>query len=60
MARIAKEMDPTRLVHYEGDFEAEVTDVYLTTKRELMDGFYPVESSVPSEKHKPFPILDRC
>ena len=28
MARIAKEMDPTRLVHYEGDFEAEVTDVY--------------------------------
>lgn len=30
MARIAKEMDPTRLVHYEGDFEAEVTDVYST------------------------------
>ncbi|GEU13583.1 beta-galactosidase subunit alpha [Enterococcus faecalis] len=30
MACIAKEMDPTRLVHYEGDFEAEVTDVYST------------------------------
>ncbi|MDN3020215.1 beta-galactosidase subunit alpha [Paenibacillus sp. BSR1-1] len=30
MAKRAKEMDPTRLVHYEGDFEAEVTDVYGT------------------------------
>ena len=30
MAKRAKEMDPTRLVHYEGDFEAEVTDVYST------------------------------
>lgn len=27
---LQKEMDPTRLVHYEGDFEAEVTDVYST------------------------------
>ena len=27
---LPKEMDPTRLVHYEGDFEAEVTDVYST------------------------------
>ncbi len=30
MAKRAKEMDPTRLVHYEGDFAAEVTDVYST------------------------------
>lgn len=30
MAAVAKEMDPTRLVHYEGDFEAEVVDVYST------------------------------
>ncbi|OIK11863.1 beta-galactosidase subunit alpha [Bacillus sp. MUM 116] len=30
MAKRAKQMDPTRLVHYEGDFEAEVTDVYST------------------------------
>ncbi|WP_409271467.1 beta-galactosidase subunit alpha [Neobacillus sp. SCS-31] len=30
MAKLAKEMDPTRLVHYEGDREAEVTDVYST------------------------------
>jgi evolved beta-galactosidase subunit alpha len=30
MAKRAKEMDPTRLVHYEGDREAEVTDVYST------------------------------
>lgn len=30
MAKRAKEMDPTRLVHYEGDRECEVTDVYST------------------------------
>ncbi|WHX26394.1 beta-galactosidase subunit alpha [Virgibacillus halodenitrificans] len=30
MAAYAKEADPTRLVHYEGDFEAEVSDVYTT------------------------------
>lgn len=30
MAEYAKETDPTRLVHYEGDFEAEVSDVYTT------------------------------
>ncbi|MFE4430343.1 beta-galactosidase subunit alpha [Peribacillus butanolivorans] len=30
MAKRAKQMDPSRLVHYEGDFEAEVTDVYST------------------------------
>ena len=30
MAEYAKKTDPTRLVHYEGDFEAEVTDVFST------------------------------
>lgn len=30
MAAYAKKQDPTRLVHYEGDFEAEVSDVYTT------------------------------
>lgn len=30
MARVCKEIDPSRLVHYEGDREAEVTDVYST------------------------------
>lgn len=30
MAKRAKEMDPTRLVHYEGDSKVEVTDVYST------------------------------
>lgn len=30
MAAVAKEMDPTRLVHYEGDFDAEAADVYST------------------------------
>lgn len=29
-AAAIKELDDTRLVHYEGDFEAEVTDVYST------------------------------
>lgn len=28
MARLAKELDPGRLVHYEGDEEAETTDMY--------------------------------
>lgn len=30
MAEYAKKTDPTRLVHYEGDFEAEVSDIYTT------------------------------
>ena len=30
MANKTREIDPTRLVHYEGDFEAEITDVYST------------------------------
>ncbi|CQR47884.1 Evolved beta-galactosidase subunit alpha [Paraliobacillus sp. PM-2] len=30
MADYVKNTDPTRLVHYEGDFEAEVSDVYTT------------------------------
>lgn len=30
MAEAAKEIDPTRLIHYEGDRKAEVTDVYST------------------------------
>ena len=29
-ARAIRELDGTRLIHYEGDFEAEVTDVYST------------------------------
>ncbi|WP_349945396.1 glycoside hydrolase family 2 TIM barrel-domain containing protein [Lacrimispora sp. BS-2] len=29
-ARAVKELDDTRLLHYEGDYEAEVTDVYST------------------------------
>lgn len=30
MAKRAKEMDTTRLLHYEGDFEAKISDVYST------------------------------
>lgn len=30
MTDVAHEMDPTRLVHYEGDFDAESADVYST------------------------------
>lgn len=30
MAAVCKELDPTRLVHYEGDSKAEVTDVFST------------------------------
>lgn len=45
MTEIAKEMDASRLVHYEGDFEVEAADVYSTmytwlehpTKKPLME-----------------------
>jgi evolved beta-galactosidase subunit alpha len=30
MSEYVKKTDPTRLVHYEGDFEAEISDVYTT------------------------------
>lgn len=30
MTEVAKKMDPTRLVHYEGDFEVEAADIYST------------------------------
>lgn len=30
MAEVAKKLDPTRLIHYEGDFDVEVADVYST------------------------------
>lgn len=30
MAEVARKMDSTRLIHYEGDFDAEVVDVYST------------------------------
>lgn len=30
MARVAREIDPSRLIHYEGDRNTEVTDVYST------------------------------
>lgn len=30
MASVARDMDPARLIHYEGDSEAKVTDVYST------------------------------
>ncbi|MEC5423448.1 beta-galactosidase subunit alpha [Virgibacillus sp. C22-A2] len=30
MAKVCREIDPTRLVHYEGDSKAEVADVYST------------------------------
>jgi evolved beta-galactosidase subunit alpha len=30
MTEVAKKMDPTRLVHYEGDFDVEAADIYST------------------------------
>ena len=61
MAEIAKQMDPTRLVHYEGDFEAEVVDVYSTmytwlehpTKQPLME-------TVIKESKKPHILCEYC
>lgn len=30
MTEVAKKMDPTRLIHYEGDFDVEAADIYST------------------------------
>lgn len=49
MARLCKEMDDTRPVHYEEDREAEVVDMISTmySSTEKMDGFGKTESTKP-------------
>ncbi|GAA2938134.1 beta-galactosidase subunit alpha [Enterococcus raffinosus] len=61
MTEVAKEMDPTRLVHYEGDFEVETADIYSTmytwlehpTKKPLM-------RTIIEESKKPHILCEYC
>ncbi len=62
MARRCREMDATRLIHYEGDFEAECVDVYSTmytwlehedSKRLLMD-------KIVKNSKKPHILCEYC
>lgn len=61
MTEVAKEMDPTRLVHYEGDFEVEAADIYSTmytwlehpTKKPLMQ-------TIIDESKKPHILCEYC
>lgn len=45
-AKAIRELDTTRLIHYEGDFEAEVTDVYSTMYTRLK----PLEEIATTDK----------
>ncbi|MFC0276896.1 beta-galactosidase subunit alpha [Enterococcus devriesei] len=61
MAEVAKKMDSTRLVHYEGDFEVEAADIYSTmytwlehpTKKPLM-------KTIIEESKKPHILCEYC
>lgn len=61
MTEVVKEMDPTRLVHYEGDFEVEAADIYSTmytwlehpTKKPLMQ-------TIIEESKKPHILCEYC
>lgn len=60
MAQIAKKMDPTRLVHYEGDFEAEVTDVYSTMYTWLEHPEKPLMKEIIETSKKPHILCEYC
>lgn len=62
MAEKSKEIDPTRLVHYEGDFEAEVTDVYSTmyTWIESDDDKKLLMDKIIKESTKPHILCEYC
>ena len=62
MAKRAKEMDPTRLVHYEGDSKAEVADVYSTmyTWLERPDQQRLTMDKIIKESEKPHILCEYC
>lgn len=51
MAEVAKDIDPTRLIHYEGDSKAEVTDVYST--------MYTWIENQPKERINMYDIIEK-
>lgn len=62
MANKTREIDPTRLVHYEGDFEAEITDVYSTmyTWLEHKDENKLLMSKIIKNSKKPHILCEYC
>lgn len=62
MAEMSKKLDPTRLVHYEGDFEAEITDVYSTmyTWLEHKDPKKLLMDKIVKESKKPHILCEYC
>ena len=60
MAKKAKEMDSTRLVHYEGDFEAEVSDVYTTMYTWLEHDSKKLMKDVIENSKKPHILCEYC
>jgi evolved beta-galactosidase subunit alpha len=60
MAKRAKELDDTRLVHYEGDFEAEVTDVYSTMYTWLEHDSKLLMSEIIEKSKKPHILCEYC
>jgi evolved beta-galactosidase subunit alpha len=60
MAKKAKELDSTRLVHYEGDHEVEVVDVYSTMYTWLERPTGLLMDKIINESKKPHIICEYC
>lgn len=60
MAAYAKKEDPTRLVHYEGDYEAEVADVYSTMYTWLEHPTRRTMDKIAAESKKPHILCEYC
>lgn len=60
MTEKTKEIDPTRLVHYEGDFDAEITDVYSTMYTWLEHKEKLLMDKVIKESKKPHILCEYC
>lgn len=61
MTEAAHEMDPTRLVHYEGDFDAESADVYSTMYTWLENPKKPfLMKDIIEKSQKPHILCEYC
>ena len=60
MAEKAKELDSTRLVHYEGDFDVEVADVYSTMYTWLEHKEKLLMDKIIKECKKPHILCEYC
>lgn len=62
MAKRSKELDPTRLVHYEGDFETEVVDVNSTMYTWIKERYTPgrLMNEVIETTTKPHILCEYC